>query len=106
MRKSKLRVEVDQAMEEFAGVRVESCSAFYDAEENEVHVFAEIVAEEGVPVDEFMEFNVALYDDEGTLIGTDSAAFQEFGLRRVVRLTLYDLCGMPVRIKVFPTASR
>lgn len=102
MQKTKLRVEVDQAMQDFAGLRVESCSAFYDADENKVHVFAEIVAEGGVPVDESREFNVALYDDEGTLIETASEIFLEFGLRRMVRVTLDDVCGIPVRAKVFP----
>ncbi|GIW40346.1 MAG: hypothetical protein KatS3mg076_0923 [Candidatus Binatia bacterium] len=105
MAATRLTVNVDGAMEKATGVRVEACSAFYDPEDNEVRVFAELAAEGQTPVDQFRGFHAALYDEEGTLLGTDADSWVEFGLRRTVQLNFYDVCGRPARVKVFPTAS-
>jgi hypothetical protein len=101
----KLRVEVDESAARHTGVLVEACSAFYDAADEKVVVFAELVTEGGEPLNDYRALHVALYDKRGRLLGTDSDSWSEFGLRRTSRVSLFDVYERPALVRVFTVKS-
>jgi hypothetical protein len=101
----KLRVEVDESAARYTGVLVEACSAFYDAADEKVVVFAELVTEGDVPLNDYRALHVALYDKRGRLLGTEPDLWSEFGLRRTSRVSLFDVYERPALVRVFTVKS-
>jgi hypothetical protein len=89
----------------YTGVLVKACSAFYDAAEEEVVVFAELVTEGGEPLSDYRALHVALYDKRGRLLGTEFEFWSEFGLRRTSRVSLSDVYERPALVRVFTAKS-
>ncbi|RLJ19148.1 ATP-dependent DNA helicase PcrA [bacterium endosymbiont of Escarpia laminata] len=104
MVKKKLQIERNKQMENHSGIKIESCSAYYDTKKN-VCVFGELIAENKSPVNEYKEVQLVVYDSDGELMAREYTNWTEFGLMQSFdfNVDLSDFEMEPSRIKVYPT---
>ena len=103
MAKTKLVVSRDSEIEALTKVRVESGSAYYNVDDNEVIVLGELSA---LSVDKgYVEVHVIIYDSDGDIMARDYANWVEFGLRQSFELTLdvSEFSEKPEKVKIFPS---
>lgn len=66
-----------------------------------MRVVGEIVASNAKPLDDYREVQVAVYDEEGNILGREFENWGEFGIRQTFEVEMEDLPGVPFRVKAF-----
>lgn len=99
-----IRIERDEAAEEYAGIKIEGCSAGWD-EDGQYSVIGEATTKSAKPSKATIEIQATVYDSNNRLIGRGDACIFGFGLRQSfeISISLKGKTPIPAMVRVFPT---
>lgn len=101
-----IKIERDEAAEDYAGIRIEGCSAG-TSEDGEFSVIGEATTKSGKPAKGGVEIQVTVYDGGGRIVGRGHDFMYPFGLRQSFEIHV-DLKGRspaPAMVRIFPTKN-
>lgn len=98
-----LEVLRDEACEKLAGIKIESCSAFWD-EEGEVVVVGEVATISGRSMSDYAEVHVAVHAAGGRLLAAETVHLGKVGIRKVFETSLEPRGrgAVPASVRVYP----
>jgi hypothetical protein len=89
-------------MEKEAEISFESCTAYFDEDEEDATVMGEIISTSDNTSKTELEIEILVYDKDGDLLDCESECIDDFCKRGSFKSNFLDLPGKPALVKVFP----
>jgi len=89
-------------MEKSSNLKLDSCTAYHDQENDEIHIYGEVISSSGKPIKKYMEMHAIAFDEDGDIIGREYCNWVVFGIRQSFHQYFLNVENKPQKIKVYP----